>query len=230
MQAAVIEFARDVAGLEGAHSTEFLPKSPHPVIGLITEWMAESGQLETRDENSDLGGSMRLGGQQCRLLPDHWLFSFIRKTLLPNDIAIVMSLIISIWKNWKKLECGFLANLLMAGCRGSRNTWSSMVFSMSIPSGIYVNTQKGHPLFSGFVSAAFQHKKVTTKWIMWLWSRYRSAVFFNRWPCVIESEQLALDTAGYLKELTTALNIPFIYKSSFDKANRSSHESFRDWG
>ena len=49
-------------------------------------------------------------------------------------------------------------------------------------------------------------------------------------PCVIESEQLALDTAGYLKELTTKLNIPFIYKSSFDKANRSSHESFRGLG
>ncbi len=49
-------------------------------------------------------------------------------------------------------------------------------------------------------------------------------------PCVIESVQLALDTAGYLKELTTALNIPFIYKSSFDKANRSSHESFRGLG
>ncbi|MBK8815088.1 MAG: 3-deoxy-8-phosphooctulonate synthase [Methylococcaceae bacterium] len=49
-------------------------------------------------------------------------------------------------------------------------------------------------------------------------------------PCVIESEQLALDTAGYLKELTTKLNIPFIYKSSFDKANRSSHETFRGLG
>jgi 2-dehydro-3-deoxyphosphooctonate aldolase (KDO 8-P synthase) len=49
-------------------------------------------------------------------------------------------------------------------------------------------------------------------------------------PCVIESEQMALDTAGYLKELTTKLNIPFIYKSSFDKANRSSHESFRGLG
>lgn len=49
-------------------------------------------------------------------------------------------------------------------------------------------------------------------------------------PCVIESEQLALDTAGYLKEVTTELNIPFIYKSSFDKANRSSHESFRGLG
>jgi 2-dehydro-3-deoxyphosphooctonate aldolase (KDO 8-P synthase) len=49
-------------------------------------------------------------------------------------------------------------------------------------------------------------------------------------PCVIESEQLALDTAGYLKELTAKLGIPFIYKSSFDKANRSSHESFRGLG
>ncbi|MDP7537299.1 MAG: 3-deoxy-8-phosphooctulonate synthase [Methylococcales bacterium] len=49
-------------------------------------------------------------------------------------------------------------------------------------------------------------------------------------PCVIESEQLAIDTAGQLKELTTELNIPFIYKSSFDKANRSSHESFRGLG
>jgi len=49
-------------------------------------------------------------------------------------------------------------------------------------------------------------------------------------PCVIESGQLAMDTAGYLKELTTELGIPFIYKSSFDKANRSSHESFRGLG
>ncbi len=55
-------------------------------------------------------------------------------------------------------------------------------------------------------------------------------LFLIAGPCVIESEQLALDTAGYLKELTTALNVPFIYKSSFDKANRSSHESFRGLG
>ncbi len=55
-------------------------------------------------------------------------------------------------------------------------------------------------------------------------------LFLIAGPCVIESEQLALDTAGYLKELTAALNVPFIYKSSFDKANRSSHESFRGLG
>ena len=55
-------------------------------------------------------------------------------------------------------------------------------------------------------------------------------LFLIAGPCVIESEQLALDMAGALKELTTALNIPFIYKSSFDKANRSSHESYRGPG
>lgn len=67
MQLAVVEFARHVAGLEGAHSTEFEPASPYPVIGLITEWKDASGKLEQRDENSDLGGTMRLGGQLCRL-------------------------------------------------------------------------------------------------------------------------------------------------------------------
>ncbi|RMG58678.1 MAG: CTP synthase [Gammaproteobacteria bacterium] len=69
MQVAVIEFARNVAGLEGANSTEFDPDAPHPVIGLITEWMDERGQLERRDANGDLGGTMRLGGQTCQLKP-----------------------------------------------------------------------------------------------------------------------------------------------------------------
>jgi CTP synthase len=69
MQVAVIEYARDMAGLEGAHSTEFDRQTPHPVIALITEWRDERGQVETRDESSDLGGTMRLGGQNCRLEP-----------------------------------------------------------------------------------------------------------------------------------------------------------------
>ncbi|MDA0189983.1 MAG: CTP synthase [Proteobacteria bacterium] len=67
MQLAVVEFARDVAGMAGAHSTEFAKDTPWPVIGLITEWQDASGRIEKRDENSDLGGTMRLGGQQCRL-------------------------------------------------------------------------------------------------------------------------------------------------------------------
>jgi CTP synthase len=67
MQLAVVEFARDVAGMTDAHSTEFEKESPYPVIGLITEWQDASGKIEKRDENSDLGGSMRLGGQVCQL-------------------------------------------------------------------------------------------------------------------------------------------------------------------
>ena len=70
MQVAVIEFARYVAGLKGADSTEFAPETPFPVIGLITEWLNADGLKESRDENSDMGGTMRLGGQACRLLDD----------------------------------------------------------------------------------------------------------------------------------------------------------------
>ncbi len=70
MQVAVIEFARHVAGMEAANSTEFAPDTPFPVIGLITEWLNADGATELRDENSDLGGTMRLGGQECRLLDD----------------------------------------------------------------------------------------------------------------------------------------------------------------
>src|SRR3954469_20000731 len=67
MQLAVIEFARNVVGLEDAHSTEFDPETPHPVIALITEWQERDGRVEHRSETSNLGGTMRLGGQECML-------------------------------------------------------------------------------------------------------------------------------------------------------------------
>jgi len=67
LQAAVIDFARNVAGLDGANSTEFLDNCPHPVIALISEWKTASGAVEFRDKESDLGGTMRLGGQKCIL-------------------------------------------------------------------------------------------------------------------------------------------------------------------
>lgn len=69
MQVAVIEYARHMAAMDDAHSTEFDPHTTHPVIALITEWQDESGETEVRDENSDLGGTMRLGAQPCKLLP-----------------------------------------------------------------------------------------------------------------------------------------------------------------
>jgi CTP synthase len=69
MQLAVIEFARDVCGLAGANSTEFDPGAPHPVVGLITEWLDREGRVEKRDSGSDLGGTMRLGAQRCPVVP-----------------------------------------------------------------------------------------------------------------------------------------------------------------
>jgi CTP synthase len=69
MQAAVVDYARNVLHLEGANSTENDRQSPHPVIGLITEWRTSSGEVERRDEKSDLGGTMRLGLQEQRVKP-----------------------------------------------------------------------------------------------------------------------------------------------------------------
>ncbi len=70
MQSVVIEFARNVLGLKEANSTEFDRHTKHPVIGLITEWITADGDVERRDEASDLGGTMRLGAQECRLVSD----------------------------------------------------------------------------------------------------------------------------------------------------------------
>jgi CTP synthase len=69
MQLATIEFARHVAGFEGANSTEFDADTPHPVVALITEWQDREGRLEKRDASSNLGGTMRLGAQRCPIKP-----------------------------------------------------------------------------------------------------------------------------------------------------------------
>ena len=67
MQLAVVEYCRNVIGLEDAHSSELNPQTSNPVVGLITEWKKEDGSLNTRTETSDLGGTMRLGGYNCKL-------------------------------------------------------------------------------------------------------------------------------------------------------------------
>ncbi|MBK7237943.1 MAG: CTP synthase [Sterolibacteriaceae bacterium] len=69
MQLATVEFARHVAGLDGANSTEFDPVTQHPVVALITEWMDREGRIERRTDQSDLGGTMRLGAQRCPVKP-----------------------------------------------------------------------------------------------------------------------------------------------------------------
>jgi CTP synthase len=162
MQVAVIEFARDVAGLEGAHSTEFLPKSPHPVIGLITEWMSEDGQLETRSEDSDLGGSMRLGGQQCRLQPDSLAFQLYQKDVITER-----------HRHRYEFNNQYLEKLEQAGLSFSGKSIDGRLVEVieirdhpwflacQFHPEFTSTPRKGHPLFSGFVAAASQHKKVT---------------------------------------------------------------------
>jgi len=160
MQSAVIEFARNVAGLEGAHSTEFLPNSPHPVIGLITEWMDEAGQIETRDENSDLGGTMRLGAQKCRLQPETLAYQSYQKDVITERHRHRYEF------NNKYLEQLEKAGLIFSGksmdgrlvefIELADHPWFlACQFHPEFTS----TPRRGHPLFSGFVEAAAKHKK-----------------------------------------------------------------------
>jgi CTP synthase len=164
MQVAVIEFARDAAGLEGAHSTEFLPKSPHPVIGLITEWMSEDGQLEVRNAESDLGGSMRLGGQQCRLQSDSLAFQLYQKDVITerhrHRYEFNSQYLEKLEKAGMKFSGKSIDGRLVEVVEISDHPWFlACQFHPEFTS----TPRKGHPLFSGFVVAAVEHKKGAVK-------------------------------------------------------------------
>lgn len=160
MQVAAIEYARDVAKLEGAHSTEFLRNTPHPVIGLITEWMDDAGEINTRDENSNLGGSMRLGGQKCRLQPDSLAFALYQKDVITER-----------HRHRYEFNNHYQQKLEDAGMRFSgKSIDGRLVEVIEIPEHPWFlacqfhpeftsTPRKGHALFSGFVAAAAQHSK-----------------------------------------------------------------------
>ena len=166
MQLAVVEFARDVAGMAGAHSTEFEKTTPYPVIGLITEWQDASGKLEVRDENSDLGGSMRLGGQLCKLgegtlareiygkaeiIERHRHRYEVNNTLLSELEAkgLIVSGRAPVTDLCEMVELpkeGPNAHPWFVGCQFHPEFTSS--------------PRKGHPLFTSFVQAALQFAAV----------------------------------------------------------------------
>ena len=164
MQSAVIEFSRNVAGLEGAHSTEFLPNSPYPVIGLITEWQDHEGQTETRDENSDLGGTMRLGAQKCRIQPGSLVFEMYQKDVITER-----------HRHRYEFNNNYLEALETAGLRFSGKSMDGrLVEVVELPDHPWFiacqfhpeftsTPRKGHPLFSGFVVAATKHKQDINK-------------------------------------------------------------------
>ena len=164
MQSAVIEFARNVVGLEGAHSTEFLPDSLHPVIGLITEWQTEAGQLETRNEESDLGGTMRLGAQKCRLSPDSLAYQTYQKDVINER-----------HRHRYEFNNHYLEQFEKAGLKFSgKSIDGRLVEVIEIPDHPWFlacqfhpeftsTPRKGHPLFSGFVQAAAKYHKESKK-------------------------------------------------------------------
>ena len=163
MQVALIEYARNVAGLEGAHSTEFDPETQFPVVGLINEWLDEEGQIEYRSEHSDLGGTMRLGSQLCHLVKgtktcdvygSETIYERHRHRYEVNN-------------NYREqLE---KAGLVFSGLSSDKKL-VEMIEHKDHPWFIagqfhpeFNSTPRdGHPLFEGFVAAAFEYHKSTS--------------------------------------------------------------------
>ena len=156
MQLAVIEYARDKAGMAGAHSTEFEPDCANPVVALISEWHTSDGKVEVRDANSDLGGTMRLGGQECLLQPD----SLARKIYGSDKI-------IERHRHRYEVNNSLLPKLEQAGLRVSGRSLGGedLCEMIELPDHPWFvacqfhpeftsTPRDGHPLFMAFVEAA----------------------------------------------------------------------------
>ena len=158
MQAAVIEFARHAAALDGANSSEFDPQTPHPVIALITEWQDLEGTVEHRSEDSDLGGSMRLGSQEARLLHGslaHLVYG--SETIFERH------------RHRYEFNNRYLEIMRKAGMVFSGFSVDNLVEIVEIPSHPWFvacqfhpeftsTPRDGHPLFAGFIKAARQYR------------------------------------------------------------------------
>jgi CTP synthase len=159
MQVAVIEAARNMAGLQGAMSTEFDKDTPHPVVALITEWQDVSGEVEQRDEASALGGTMRLGAQQI--------------SLVEGSLAAEMYGAETIEERHRhryEVNNHYRARLEEAGMRFSGLSVDDLVEMVEIPDHPWFlasqfhpeftsNPRDGHPLFTGFISAVRKHRE-----------------------------------------------------------------------
>jgi len=163
MQVAVIEVARHLAGLENANSTEFDKTADHPVIALITEWQDTSGKREKRSEDSDMGGTMRLGGQECKLLDNS-----LSKELYQADTIIERH------RHRYEFNNTYLEKLEATGLRiAGRSLDGELVEMVEIPDHPWFvacqfhpeftsTPRDGHPLFTGFIKAALTHKESNT--------------------------------------------------------------------
>jgi CTP synthase len=160
MQVALIEYARHVAGLEGAHSSEFNENTPHPVIGLISEWLDEEGKVEYRNEHSDLGGTMRLGSQLCHLVQGTKVYDVYGSETINERHRHRYEV------NNNYREQLSHAGLVFSGLSADKK----LVEVIEIPDHPWFiaaqfhpeftsTPRDGHPLFKGFIAAAHEHQK-----------------------------------------------------------------------
>jgi CTP synthase len=162
MQLAVVEFARNRARLIGANSTEFNNKTKYPVIGLITEWKTQEGKLEIRDENSNMGGTMRLGSQKAPIKI---------KTLARKIYGKIVN---ERHRHRYEVNNDYVENLIEAGLVVSARTPSEDLCEIiELPTNEHPwflgcqfhpeftsNPKDGHPLFISYLKAALKHKKL----------------------------------------------------------------------
>ena len=158
MQVAVIEFARHKAGLGDAHSTEFVATTKNPVIGLITEWQTEDGSIERRSADSDLGGTMRLGGQACLLSAD----SLARQTYGADQIVERHRHRYEFNNNYRDILTQ--NGLVLSGTSVDGNLVEMVelkehpwFLACQFHPEFTSRPRQGHPLFTGFVKAARKH-------------------------------------------------------------------------
>ncbi|MFT5451086.1 MAG: CTP synthase [Enterobacterales bacterium] len=161
MQVAMIEYARNKASMADAHSTEMTMNTTHPVVALITEWLNEDGVIETRDRDSDLGGTMRLGAQTCKLKEGSLAAKLYGKTE-----------IVERHRHRYEVNNSFVPDLEKAGLTISgRSVDSDLVEMIELEEHPWFvacqfhpeftsTPRDGHPLFTGFIEAAIMHKQM----------------------------------------------------------------------
>ncbi len=162
MQIAVIEFARNVLELRDAHSTEFDPDTPHPVIALVTEWQTLSGAIEKRSENEDLGGTLRLGAQEATLADNSLVRGIYGKKTIQER-----------HRHRYEFNNSYRSEFETAGMRFSGISSDDLVEMIELPDHKWFvgcqfhpeftsTPRKGHPLFKHFVEAALEYKTLST--------------------------------------------------------------------
>ena len=166
MQIAMIEFARNQAGMQHANSTEFDPETPYPVVALVTEWVNHAGQVEVRSEKSDKGGTMRLGGQACELTEGSLAYKLYgRHSIIERH------------RHRYEVNNNLLPQIEAAGLKVSGHSQDYLVEMIELPHHPWFigcqfhpeftsSPRDGHPLFSGLVLAAkaYQEKRNAGMW------------------------------------------------------------------